>query len=137
MKHLSPTGMKQAEFARNVWSCIAQHGITVEDAQRPEFWAHHAKELKQWDKIELRAEDGSFFAELLITQVAETFARVQLLNLYKFSNPVKAPMLDLDVAWGGPNHKWRVMRKDKTVLKAHFDSEEAAESWKADFLKAA
>ena len=138
MKHLSPTGMKQAEFARNVWSCIAQHGISLEDIKLPEFWAHHARSLNQWDKIEVRAEDGSYFAELLVTQVAETFARVETLSVHLLSNVRKSTVVDLEVAWGGPNHKWRIIRKsDKAVVQAHFDSEQEAEAHKAELLKAA
>lgn len=116
---------------------------TLEDAQKPEYWAHSAARLRQSDMIRLIPEDGSYFAELVVVAVGKGYAKVKLLRAVDLHEAVvedagtallDAPMF---VKWFGPQVKFGVVRKsDNERIKEGFAEKGQAERWMAEHLAA-
>ncbi|QKJ88017.1 hypothetical protein PMPD1_3084 [Paramixta manurensis] len=128
MKILPPS-VNLAEYKRNVYKVEAKHGQTFEDFKEPDAWAHVAVQLKKFDKIELVAEDGSFYAEGVVLKVTKTSAHVHFhihANLNEKSEPeLKEPTYYAEFA--GPHARWRVVRRaDGEVVESGIESKDDA-----------
>jgi hypothetical protein len=104
--------------ARQAFCLDVEHGVTKEDLLRPEFYAGIAPKLKPFYKIEVRAEDLSFYAELLVLQATKTAAKVTILNFLELSSPSSSDLKELNgflVEYKGLN-QWCVIRKSDNAL---------------------
>lgn len=129
---------QDASFARNIWSVVLPHDVPFEDLENPAFWAHVVRKLRVMDRIEVYREDGTEWAELLVTLTDRVSAKVVVLNRVSLE---KAIAEDVDpeyaIGWAGPHHKYRVVRiSDKQVVQAGFASADAAQKWLAEYTKA-
>ena len=145
MSKIHANRFKSAEFRRNIWDVIPEASTPFEDVLKPEFWAHVAANLRPWDRIEVRAEDGSYYAELLVQDCGRLWAKVAVLSKVTLSkDAAQVPDIVADVTysvqWRGPHSKHAVMRErgsgEKEVMRDQFETREAAEAWKADHMKA-
>lgn len=141
VRAITPARVKYAEHERQSYAVNPEMGVTVEDMKEPGYWAHVGHQLKPFDRIEARAEDGSWFAELLVRSAGRGWAQVAVLAHYELGGetmqglPSRAS--EYKVEWGGPHHKHRVVRvSDGNVMKHGFESADAARAWLADHLKA-
>lgn len=144
MAQITAGRVKQAEFARNVWVAVAPHGETLESALNPAWWAGVASQFKMWDRIELRAEDGSWFAELVVVAASRLAVDARVIGHTEFdaqptvvapSDPDALPS-GYDVNFGGPVHKYRVVRKADGEVMAHGMSKKDATAWAWDYVNA-
>ena len=121
MSSINEARFRAAEFWRNLFAVNPEYGTTIEDMLKEGYWAHVAAKLRPWDKIEVRAEDGSFYAELMVRDAGRNWAKVVLLSLVKFEAvPDQELVIDQNfkVKWMGPHRKWAAIRmKDNMVLK--------------------
>lgn len=145
MSKVHANRFKSAEFRRNIWDAIPEAGTPFDDLLKPEYWAHVAANLRPWDRIEVRAEDGSYYAELLVRDAGRLWAKVECLRKHDLgADTGQVPDVVADVTysvqWRGPHSKHAVMRERgngaKEVLRDQFETREAAEAWKADHMKA-
>lgn len=142
MKKLPSSRFKLADYKRNEFRVSPEHGTTLEDIQKPEFWSHVAAHLAPFDTIEVIPEDGSFYAELLVITSGKQFATLKLLRHVELDgNSAKAakddtPALhpDYRVEWAGVGEKHRVVRADGEVMEKGFQKKTDAEAWLQDFL---
>jgi hypothetical protein len=128
-----------AEFRRNIFDVIPEHGTPFEALLKEGYWAHVSAQMKPGDRIEVRAEDGSYFAQLIVQDAGRLYARVAVLMHVKLDAiEVKEDGLkagEYEVAWKGPQLKWCVLRgKDK--LKDGL-TKDAALTWMNEHMKAA
>ncbi len=79
--------MKGAEFERIVHVATPGHGATIDDLLKPECWAAVAPKLRPWDHVEVRAEDGTYYAELLVLACDRTWAKMHVLKYDTLSTP--------------------------------------------------
>lgn len=124
--------LKPAEFARNVFAATPDHGTVFEDILKPEYWAHVASKLHPTDRIELVAEDGSWFAELIVTAAARNWASVSVLRYVEISEAAKpaAKTAQFEVAFKGQKLLHAVIRKsDKEIVKSGFAKAGEAAKW--------
>lgn len=136
---LTQPRFRQAEFDRNVWAATPEQGVTLETLKEPSFWAHVAGKLKMGDRIEVLADDMSYFAEFIVLAATRTEAAVKLLRHVELSQEVRLAenLQTHKVEWSGRHTKWRVIRKsDKAVIKSGFESQQLAANWLSDHLKA-
>ena len=139
--------MKLAEFSRNTHVAVAHQGVSLEDALRPVYWAHVAANIRPFDKIELRAEDNSWFADLIVFKATklEVFARVLTAidangdSLSTHHATLVAPVADAltvpagyMVDYGGPIHNYRVIRSADSAVLVYGLSEAEAVAWAID-----
>ena len=123
----------QAEYSRNLWVATAVFGTTIQDVRDEAYFAHVASKLKPYDRIEVRTDDGSWFAELLVTETGRNWARTYLLSLHKLTTSDIARTMSiptLEVVWKGPHLLFCVIRKsDKEILQDKCTSEAQAYAW--------
>jgi len=137
--------MEQAEFKRNNWVVIAAPGTIPTDLMTPSYWAHLADKLKPWEKIEVRADDASWYCELLVVDVSRLWARVRpLLLLDLTTSDVSQSQAnrensaaEYEVLHRGEHCKWSVVRKkDLAVVHEFEETRIGAAQWLQDRLKA-
>lgn len=141
LKQLHPQRFVFAKHQRNIWDAQPEADVTVEDLKNPGYWAHIAKDLRQGDRIEVLADDGSYFAELLVQDVGAGYAKVFLLRSIDLvsvepgsENPATS---EFEVKWSGRHTKFRVIRKsDGKVLQENLVDKSAGNTWIANHMKA-
>lgn len=142
---------KQTQFTpldsgRNSWLVRTPHGVPAEALLDPNFWSNCARELKPGERVEVVAQDASYDLDLRILEIGPTaerplWVRVRVLRSWpdiSLVGAAAAPSLrpqittsvdDVVVEWGGPSHKYRLVRaSDKSVLAHGFASKADAEA---------
>lgn len=61
-----------AEQVRRIFDYVASAGTTVDELLVPTYWKEIARHVGPWDRLEVRSEDGSWFAEFIVRSVAPT-----------------------------------------------------------------
>lgn len=142
---LGPQVLQLGEHQRQIWVAKVPKDVEPADVLDPVYWAHHSGKLSPWDKIEVRAEDGTWYQELIVIDSSRAWARVAPLTEVKrfttqdVSLSQSAPT-GYEITHRGPR-KWSVVRtKDRAVMTEDHGERAGAESWlkeNADRLKAA
>lgn len=151
---LTADRFKLAEHERNVYAITIEEGITRAQIIDPAFLAHVAPKLRPYDQVEVRCDDGTLFARLLVLQAERTWARVHVLewhdlttrdvSLTKTAKDTQSgtPAAEVDhekeyqVVHKGPHKKWCVIRKaDGAYIRDGEESKNAATTWLNDWLK--
>ena len=132
--------VRLAEYERQDWVVNAADGTTIEDIQDPAYWALIASQFKPYDHIEVRSEDGTWIAELVVMGCDRTWARVHLKNVFKLTSAdvamTQAASIKHEVFWRGPQHKWAVKRlSDNEVLRNECPTRDEAEKWLKEYEK--
>lgn len=137
MQPINENRFQDASYKRNVWNVILPYEVPFDDVLLPGFWSHVAMKLRVMDRIEIYREDGTEFAELLVTLTDRVSAKVIVLNRVSLTH--EAPVSvdpEYQIGWAGPHHKFRVVRiADKEVIHTGFASQEAAHQWLMDYTK--
>lgn len=140
MQHIMGSRVKLAEHVRNFWHVTTPEDVAVEDIVKPEFWSHVTRQLKPLDRIEVVAETGTFFADLLVERVSTTGVHVTLLNAVQRDAAPSETGADLEgysIEWKGPHTKFAVIRKsDGAKLKDGLAPKSTAIRWAQDHAKA-
>lgn len=141
-----PQQLARAQSAFTVWCHTAKAGHTIEHITNPDYWAHilvtySPEAFKRHDEIRVIAEDGSYFVQLLVTEIDEHrhWAKTRVLFTH-WDSETKAdgalPVKDADgytVEFSGPQ-KWRILAQAGTgarpqvVAKGYASEEEAREA---------
>lgn len=128
MKALNRTELKQASYARNRFRVTAVAGSTLEDFMSARAWVHVSNLMKPLDIVEVAAEDGAFYAELLVRSVTATDVKVAVIHYLDLSEAVATNVSsdDYEVLYRG-KARWSILTKpDKRVIKDQMESKEAA-----------
>lgn len=145
LTQLDPGKLEQAEFVRTAYCATVPQGVRPEHLADPAFWAHHAAKLSPWAKIEVRAEDGSWYGEFIVLDCSRTWAKV---------HPVVGPVflttgdmsltqaegvsIDKDISEKAkgykveftPTTRWRVVRvSDSAAVDSNRVTRDDAEKW--------
>lgn len=136
---LQPSRMRESEYERTDYCATAELGTRLQDILKPEYWAHCAAQFKPYDHIEVRVDDGSWIAFLLVLQSERNWAKVFLISSHDLTGvDVKevAPEEYL-IEWKGPQHKWSVIRNaDKEMVKTKCADKDEAQTWLKQHLRA-
>jgi len=135
---IDPQRMKIAEYVRNEWVVTAEEGTSVDDIVHPGYWAHMARQLSLYDRIEVRIDTGEFLLELLVKSVGPNWAQVAVLQHHQLvgvaDDKTSEAHSELDVKFKGPIRKWCVVRKsDDEILHEKEESKLAASTWAAQY----
>jgi hypothetical protein len=127
--------MQAAEFQRHDWVVTAEFGTTIEQVRDEGFFSHVAAKLSAYDHIEVRVDDGTWIAELLVLECGRNWARTYLLSYHSLTTADIARTMSvpkLKIEWKGPHLKFCVIRKsDAMILQDKLPTEEQARSWVA------
>lgn len=130
---LNITRVQNSEFARTVHVATVPDGTTPDDCLNPAFWAHVAAQMRPYDKIEVREEEGKWYGELLVMRAGTGFAKVQKLFFVELA-PVEEKPLEIDgyEIKFNPHKKFRVIRMaDKVVVSEGHPTRAVAMQWLA------
>lgn len=119
---LGPERLRGADFERLIYVANPGEGVTIDDLLRPECWASVTTMLRPWCHVEVRAEDGSYYAELLCTGVDRAWAKMDVLNYKPLSTPDVALTQSAAASKYEIKHtpalQWHIIRKvDRHVLR--------------------
>ena len=132
---LGPHGIHTAEHRRVVYFAIAAKGVEPGDLLSPAYWAHVAASLKPRDRVEVNAEDGAWYCEVMVLDVSRAYARV-----VPVVGPIHLTTADVaqtqdslyDVSLRGPK-KWSIVRKsDRQVMHEGEETRDGAVKWLKD-----
>jgi hypothetical protein len=138
MTQLKANGLKPADAHRNIWDCVPEHGTPFEAVLNEKYWAHNSVKMKTGDRIEVRAADGSYYAELYVQDAGRLYAKVAVLShveLGAVDVQEGSSIEGYEVRWCGPRLKWCVMR-GQDRLKSEMDKGTAL-AWAQNHAKAA
>ena len=130
-----------ASFKFNVYSVVIPEGDTLEDCQKPEYWAHVASKLRAGDEIRVVNDQSSLYARFYVLEAGNIWAKVAVIESAVLSASVPASVGDgvkIEVKFAGPHHRWRVTRLmggNREILQANFETEDTAKAWAADYVK--
>lgn len=130
MNQLPPSRRKLAEHEHNNHVVYPITGTTLEQMLNPKYWAHVAREMRLYDKIEAIVEDGSMEYEFRVLSVGKNEVFVALRHSVELGQVPQSTSLpsDYKVEWSGPHSKHRVKRGND-VIRDKFDTAEAARQW--------
>lgn len=137
---LTESRFRDASFWRNVFASNPEEGTTLDDMKAESYWAHVAKFLRPWDKIEVRAENGSFYAEFIVRDSGRNWAKVELVFSHTFGTGGVEQRTPADPEYvskyAGPHAKWRVTRKsDNATMRDGFAQQGDADQWIKEHIK--
>ena len=93
-----------------------------------------AEQMKPYDHIEVRVDDGAWLVNLLVIEADRSYARVKLLQRYELTEDhnVPARAQKHKIEWKGPQHRWAVIRLSDGEM-IHTEKEKsAAYAWMID-----
>jgi len=133
--------LRSAEFERIIHVATPGSGHGLEEMIDPAYWAHVGPKLKPYDRIEVRAEDGTYFAELLVLACDRTWAKVHVLNWWDLSTQdvaiteAAAASSKFEIKHT-PGLRWHVIRKsDRQTMHKDCQTKAEAGSWLTEYLK--
>lgn len=132
-----PNRVQMAEHGRNIHLVTAESGEFPKDFLQPEFYAHVAKDMRPMDHVEIRTDDGTYWAELLVTEAASNWAKVHMLREAQLQSPGEQPSdKRFRVEWKGPHLKHCVIRaKDSSVIHSGDAQRKDSILWLEDYTR--
>ena len=127
-----PERIGLAENKRHDWVVDVPISVCLEDVMEPSYWAHVSAEMDPLDHIEVRSEDSSWVADLIVQFCERNYAIVVLKQLVKLDPTTEVPITSIKhkVEWKGGIHRWSVIRlADSQMLQSSFKSKELAHAW--------
>lgn len=137
---LGPGQLREVEYVSHTWIADISIGVTPKQVLEPSFWANFAPLLSPWDKIEARAEDGSWYGIYLVLDCSRVWTKVKQLHLYNLTSgdvslsqserEIETAKQRYTIMHRGPR-RWSVVRRDaeKTVMTEDLAQRENAEEW--------
>lgn len=134
---LDPARFKQTEHVNTRHSVTLEEGVTLDDVMEEDFFANVAVKVLPYDHIEVRTDDGAFYAELLVISAGKTWVRTILLlkKEIQSKDEVTASFEGYDVVYKGPHKKFCVIRKkDSEMVHEGSEDKAAAIKWLTEHL---
>ena len=127
-----PTRLFLSSHASRVYRHTAEHSEKPEDVSNPAYFAHVAKQLSFGDKIEVMAEDGSWYREVVVRATGLNEVITGLLSHVDFSGPAEteSPDMPYEIKYRGPHRRYSIIRKsDGEAIRDDLQTKEAAGQW--------
>jgi hypothetical protein len=127
---LLPARFKVAVQVSNDWSAVVEAGTPFEQIKDDQaFWSHVQRFVRVGDTIQIRADDGAYYARLYARAVGAQGVKVEVLEYHDFSKleAVTDNSDEYKVEWAGPHHKFRIVRvADDVVMQSGFNDKPTA-----------
>ena len=136
---LMPERFGVAEYKRNDFVANVESHVTKQDLLEPGFWAHVSGEMQPFDQIQVRPDDGSWVAYLIVLFAERNYARVIMDRFIEVQMNTQAPRTSIKymVDYKGTQKKWSVIRTaDAAIVHEGEASRENAENWMRNHEKA-
>ena len=141
VRQLEAVRFKGAEYVRSIHHAAPFDNTSPEDLLVPDYWAHVADRMKQYDRVEALANDGTWWAEYMVVACGRAYAQLVMLQKHNLDPVVPGrdnhTMRAYEVKHRGPHSQWSVIRLlDKEVVHEGSQTESAANTWLTNHLKA-
>ena len=141
VQELNPSRMKECEFERTVYTITTHENTSPEDLLKPEYWTNVAEKFKPFDKVEARADDGSWYAEFLVLETSRRWTRMHLLMQANLTTTdvslTQSKLGEFNIEWKGPARKFCVIRaSDQEMIHEGEQSKGTAHAWLAERIRA-
>lgn len=129
----SGSRFNQSDYLIGRYAARVPNGTSLEDVLHPEYWQNHLASLRPGMEINVLSDDLALDCDLRVLTVTKTTAKVRVTRAFSEKNApkVKVELTGIEVNWGGPQHKWRVIHAGEVVEKGFGTQEEADEAAKA------
>lgn len=138
-QQVAASRMRGAEYERAVHVVTVEQGVSRETLKEPTFWAQVASKLRPWGRLEVRSDDGTFYAEYLVLACDRTWARVHELSYVSLTDAdisLTQAGDNYELKWRGPHLKWSAIRKtDSVALQEGFQTKDEAKLWLDGHIK--
>lgn len=149
MKTLPATalGSRSADYNRTAYHIEVDPSVSIPDLLRPNFWAHHAANLRKGDLLDILSADGGYDVTLRVTATAIGMVEMRPLRVWVRDEPISAPVQDeveeqpapdgYKVSFA-PKTLWRVMTEEPVmeISRGHKSKAEATSAAIAHAAKA-
>jgi hypothetical protein len=143
MTQLAPGRVMLAEHAHQTFVATPEVGTPPEALLASKYWAHYSvnsnTEMKPGDIILVKAEDGTYFSELMVRSKYSGGVNVVTLRHVVLDKAVETAQeaQEYEIKHSGPRMKWRVIRlADKRELVNGLETRDAAVDWLREHKKA-
>lgn len=132
---LSPRLLKLAEYERAQFCVTIPPDVTLDSVLAPEFWGHVADRFagKEYSKVECRAQDNKWYAELMVKRVEKQAVSMWVLAYTDLDAQAIRPKSEAGeeyVVSFAPKQRWRVVRRsDGAVVHKDEATEADARAW--------
>ena len=140
---LSDTRFTPSDYMIGRYSASVPTGTTLQDVLHPEYFGNCLDKMRAGMEISVLSEDMALDARLRVLTTSKTTAKLRVLDVYAGggvdANDTEIPKITLDnieVTWGGPNHKWRFLHSGSVVEHGFATEGEAQEAAQAYVKKA-
>lgn len=144
MNPIQSSRLSQAEFKRVTMYASPEAGTQPEDLLEEEYWKHVRRQVVPGTKIEVFAEDGAFYAEMIVLGVTDS--GLQVAYLFEPRKFAQSAVADIDfqghtLRYAGTHRQWVVIRKarkgkDSMLLRDGFKNAEDARTYVKEQAKA-
>lgn len=137
---LPASAFRQGDAEIMRWVVYPEADTPIETILRPEYWTHVARDLRQWNEIQVRAADGSYRLDLVVLACGPLWAKVHVIGKHEFGSAaaaVAAPSIqdaEFEVIWRGAA-KWSVKRKSDGEIMADGLDKDGANAWIAKYRR--
>lgn len=142
MEPADPQRFADAEFKRNQHVLDASEGTQVSDLTEPGYWAHLGERLRPWAEIMVRANDGLWYARVIVLEAGRNWAKVHVEHVEYLTTAEVAitqadAMSPYEIKYRGPHNQWSVIRKaDQAVVHEGSGTIDGAVTWLKGRLQA-
>ncbi|KKM04207.1 hypothetical protein LCGC14_1766540, partial [marine sediment metagenome] len=129
--------LKQTSAAHKDHFADIPAGVDFKTALQPSFWAHHVRDLRPLDTIEMFCEDGSWEALCRVMYVGEAEANLKKVYYVEHGATEEVSASEAyEVKWKGPGAQFCVVRKeDGKVIQDKLYPKDKAQAYLANYLK--
>ena len=129
--------LKQTSAAYRAHFADIPEGVDFKAALQPSFWAHHVRDIRPMDTIEMVCEDGSWEAKCRVMFVGEVEANLSKVYYVEHGDSEEVTASDTyEIKWGGPGAQFKVVRKDDgKVIQDKLYPKDKAQAYLANYLK--
>ena len=129
----------QSDFKIGRYAAMVPTGTDLDDVLHPEYFQNHLARLRPGMEVNVLSDDFALDCDLRVLTVTKTTAKMRVLRVYSEATAPKAAMTPsgVEVNWGGPNHKWRVVHAGEVIDHGFATKEEAEAAAEAYMAKVA
>ncbi|MDR6818503.1 hypothetical protein J2X76_003680 [Neorhizobium sp. 2083] len=140
---ITDTRFTPSDYKIGRYTADVPTGTTLQDVLHPEYFGNCLDKMRPGMEITVLSEDMALDARLRVLTTSKTTAKLRVLDVYAGdgvnANETEIPKLTLEnieVGWGGPNHKWRFVHAGNVVEHGFATEGEAKEAAEAYINKA-
>lgn len=132
---LGPGRMQTQEIVRNWWVVNAEAEAKREDFLKPSYLANYARNLRPFELVEIRKDDGTYWGLFVVLATDRTYARLHPIIEHSLTTKDVAQTQEAryKYAWKGVTMKHCIIRSfDGAIVHEKSETKDDAMRWLAE-----